>query len=665
MATEEHLSILKQGVEVWNKWREENSKITNPDLSGADLKGRDLNWANLSGANLNGANLSEAKLVWANFDDASLEDANLSKADLSKSTFNNANLSGANLEEAVLNRANLEGANLDGVNFDGADLEAAKIELDSPEEAEEQSADANEDIEAASTQDDKTAEKPEDDAETADEEAEEITAALSDAVESTEETADSDVEATAEETEEIEDTASTEDKAEENTPVESFSEKSDKEKSAAKNPRLKWMIAAGLAVLAAVSYFVWAGMHHDLLVVVSKDANPYVYLDGEFISKTSEEDGHYHFHIKDQYRGEHELKVYSTQLKDLETHDFVRYKLYEKTVDVTGDEDLQKHVVQLDTLYSIRHIADGKFPNINPEGTKLVYVKLKQVGNQGQFSKELFTYDLKEKKETKIALKNRAIYGADWEWDRPYLRNNDDHIFLSAYSFKSRNTYIYIVDAETGNLKRIPINLRKNYLKYLPLKEPAGLLVENKIYSLSGKHKQSFNFEAPFLDEVFYAGNNGFMFLRDKKTEGSRSFTLECTYINLEKMQAKVLFEVPKNRPPFLSASKDAQKVAVSDYSGITVQFFSTIKLWADNEFAPLTNEFVDGERDYSDGTRLHKTEACADDLVQNIVFEYENKVYLINIPSENTIEDLMRANMTERERSFADSRVMSQNVKG
>ena len=36
MATEEHLQILKQRLEVWNKCREENPDIW-PDLSRADL----------------------------------------------------------------------------------------------------------------------------------------------------------------------------------------------------------------------------------------------------------------------------------------------------------------------------------------------------------------------------------------------------------------------------------------------------------------------------------------------------------------------------------------------------------------------------------------------------------------------------------------------------
>lgn len=34
MANQEHLDIVKQGVEVWNQWREENPDVR-PDLSDA------------------------------------------------------------------------------------------------------------------------------------------------------------------------------------------------------------------------------------------------------------------------------------------------------------------------------------------------------------------------------------------------------------------------------------------------------------------------------------------------------------------------------------------------------------------------------------------------------------------------------------------------------
>ena len=63
MANEEHLAILKQGVEVWNQWRKENSDVE-PDLIRAHLIGAELVQANLSQAevdydNLNGENKSD------------------------------------------------------------------------------------------------------------------------------------------------------------------------------------------------------------------------------------------------------------------------------------------------------------------------------------------------------------------------------------------------------------------------------------------------------------------------------------------------------------------------------------------------------------------------------------------------------------------------------
>ena len=52
MTNQEHLDILKQGVEVWNQWREEHPDIQ-PDLSEANLNGAILNRADLNGAVLN------------------------------------------------------------------------------------------------------------------------------------------------------------------------------------------------------------------------------------------------------------------------------------------------------------------------------------------------------------------------------------------------------------------------------------------------------------------------------------------------------------------------------------------------------------------------------------------------------------------------------------
>ena len=51
MANEEHLKILKQGVDVWNQWNEDNLGFI-ADLSKADLRGVDLKGADLIAADL-------------------------------------------------------------------------------------------------------------------------------------------------------------------------------------------------------------------------------------------------------------------------------------------------------------------------------------------------------------------------------------------------------------------------------------------------------------------------------------------------------------------------------------------------------------------------------------------------------------------------------------
>jgi uncharacterized protein YjbI with pentapeptide repeats len=126
MANDEHVVLLKQGVDAWNKWRDEDHDIRpdvrEADLSWANLSGANLSWANLSGANLIRANLNEARLSSAN-----LNEARLCGADLSGANFIRADLSGAKLIEANLSGANLIGAHLNGANLSGANLSGANL----------------------------------------------------------------------------------------------------------------------------------------------------------------------------------------------------------------------------------------------------------------------------------------------------------------------------------------------------------------------------------------------------------------------------------------------------------------------------------------------------------------------------------------------------------
>jgi uncharacterized protein YjbI with pentapeptide repeats len=137
MANPEHLKILKQGVQVWNRWRGRHQEIL-PDLSCANLANSDLREADLSDAQLGNAiltdaNLSRAKLCSADLGSADLTRANFAKADLFRArldcaNLNEANLSDVRLADADLGYTKLRGANLSGARFDGANLSAADLD---------------------------------------------------------------------------------------------------------------------------------------------------------------------------------------------------------------------------------------------------------------------------------------------------------------------------------------------------------------------------------------------------------------------------------------------------------------------------------------------------------------------------------------------------------
>lgn len=141
MADENHLEILKQGVEAWNQWLRDTLEI-HPDLSEADLSRADLRKANLSGANLSGADFRHARLRGADLRGADLRNADLlradlrgvdlrqavlSEADLRETDLNGTHLNGARLYRTTLSRVDLRGAYLSGAYLIRADLSGAYL----------------------------------------------------------------------------------------------------------------------------------------------------------------------------------------------------------------------------------------------------------------------------------------------------------------------------------------------------------------------------------------------------------------------------------------------------------------------------------------------------------------------------------------------------------
>src|SRR5258708_1278429 len=137
MANQEHLDLLKQGVEIWNQWRNEHARM-GPDLSKANLAGVNLSHANLAETDFTSANLTGANLVYATLSKAKLWNAKLSRTDLRGAKLRGTDLSGADLYDAdlsytylrgtVLREANLRQANLNrAFNLGEADLSRAVI----------------------------------------------------------------------------------------------------------------------------------------------------------------------------------------------------------------------------------------------------------------------------------------------------------------------------------------------------------------------------------------------------------------------------------------------------------------------------------------------------------------------------------------------------------
>lgn len=126
MADENQVKLLKrQGVEAWNKWRDDNPTIS-IDLSKADFEQADLHGANFRGdyefLAKDGLRTATAKLWRTNFCSAKLVGASFRGAKLNGAYLRSANLEGADFSRADLHTADLSGASVICTNFSEARL---------------------------------------------------------------------------------------------------------------------------------------------------------------------------------------------------------------------------------------------------------------------------------------------------------------------------------------------------------------------------------------------------------------------------------------------------------------------------------------------------------------------------------------------------------------
>ena len=137
IAKPEHIEWLLEGVESWNRRREQQD--FKPDLVGANIyeefqraaKLDDDGSIPLSGINLSRANLRDCRL-WKSLRGADLRQANLWAANLQSAQLNNSILGGAALVGTRFDNANLNGASLRDIrtgstSFRGTSLRRADL----------------------------------------------------------------------------------------------------------------------------------------------------------------------------------------------------------------------------------------------------------------------------------------------------------------------------------------------------------------------------------------------------------------------------------------------------------------------------------------------------------------------------------------------------------
>jgi len=96
MSTHQHLDLLEQGADAWNKWRRKNPDIA-PNFRGADLRKKSLRNYDLSRCDLSHTDARDTS-----FRKADLRDANLSSAKLYRAFFSSSTMAGATLRHATL-----------------------------------------------------------------------------------------------------------------------------------------------------------------------------------------------------------------------------------------------------------------------------------------------------------------------------------------------------------------------------------------------------------------------------------------------------------------------------------------------------------------------------------------------------------------------------------
>lgn len=409
----------------------------------------------------------------------------------------------------------------------------------------------------------------------------------------------------------------------------------------AKTGWLKYTVLA-VAVIA-LTITTWILTHTDFQLRVPAGTQSYVYLDDELLLPDESKNGFEYYNLSNKLIGTYELKIYSTQLKDIKKQHFVRFKRHSQEITLSRDASVREIILEPDTLYSVIKLTEGIMPVISPDGQSVLFYR-RNTNRFGRSSSDmtLFLYSMPDSSERQIRLSNRRF--GKYEWDRPYFID-EQHVMFSAYD--GRQTALYRINVGNGRINQVKFNPGNDWISFVPFSTDGRFLTGNTLYGTNGEKLQVINEATPFLDRVYQVAGGGATFYQEKSTgSGQRALKLQANYLSPD-LQIRSLFEVFKGfNPPFISASKNADRIVISDYSGATAQFLTTIKLVTPDGMIQLSNPLADGARTYRNEQSHHRTEATIDGAGKKIVYEYDGQIYLIRLGAKATFPEFIDADM-------------------
>lgn len=407
---------------------------------------------------------------------------------------------------------------------------------------------------------------------------------------------------------------------------------------------VKFLAFLIVIISAGVFYFLWGYVQRNVVVIVPQEGRSYVFLDGEPLALSQQSDRGQEFRAEKRWIGHSDLRVYTTQPQDLNPGEAVRYRLFQQKIRISPGESDFELTAAFDTLYTIRKIAEGIDPNLNASGSHIIYTRTLEDWPGKKWHKELRLFDLTSGEDRAIPV--RGAYFAYWEWERAYLSSDAGTAYVVASRDAFATAYPFVINTGNGQLQRLTAAI--NPAGFLPVESGDLLINAPEIIDYSGKVAGNLGGE-PYLKQVFSAGPQAVAYFQLVNPGRGGNGAWDCIFYDLQRAEGRTLFTIMGNKPPFVAVAADGRRAVLCEYAGLSREFLSTIRLWEDGRFIDLTPHLVDGERELQGKKQYHKTVVSADSTAHKIVYEYEGAVYLIEIPQQTSMDDLLAAAVPQK----------------